>query len=354
MDTIRVGIIGASPDRGWATTAHVPALRALPGLELTAVGTSRPESAREAAKTFGVEHTFTDPGELAAHPEVDLVAVTVKVPHHLELGRAALAAGKHLLIEWPLAATTEQAETLLEQARTAGVRHAIGLQARFSPGVNLARKLIAEGYVGRVTSANVFVAHRKGDREELPGWTVYTFDQANAAGTLEVVGGHTLDALEYLLGDRLTDLSVRRSIQRSHYTVAETGAAVPVTSPDQIMLHAGLAGGAVVSAHLHGAKVTEGRARIEIAGTEGDLVVETDHPTGLQIGDVRVRGSRGPGGRFETLELPPRAAGLTSDAVGNVAALYAALAADIRTGSRTVPDFETGVRLHGVLDRLRA
>src|ERR1051325_8160361 len=121
-DTIRVGILGASPERGWATRAHIPALRALPEYELTAVGTSRPESAEAAARKFGVSHAFTDARELAGHPEVDLVVVTVKVPYHLELGVAALDAGKHLLVEWPLTATTAQAEALLAQARSAGVR----------------------------------------------------------------------------------------------------------------------------------------------------------------------------------------------------------------------------------------
>jgi len=353
MRKIGVGIIGASPDRGWAARAHIPALRALPEYELTAVGTSRKESAEESARRFRVEHAFTDARSLAEHPAVDLVVVTVKVPYHVELGQAALDAGKHLLIEWPLTATTGQAEALLAQARTRGVRHAVGLQARFSPAVNLARNLVAEGYAGRVTSANVLVALTKGDREQMPAWTAYTYDRANAAGTLEVSGGHTLDALEYVLGDRLTGLSVRRSIQRPDYTVEETGEAIEVTSPDQILLHSALEGGAVVSAHIHAGKVTQGRTRIEIAGTEGDLVLETTGGSGVQISDARVFGSRGPNGRFEELPLPGRIAGLTSDAVGNVAGLYAALAKDIGSGTTTVPDFETGLRLQHLLDALR-
>jgi predicted dehydrogenase len=353
MDKIRVGIIGASPERGWAATAHIPALRALPEYELTAVGTSRTESAQEAARRFGAEHAFADAPSLAAHPSVDLVVVTVKVPHHLELGQAALDAGKHLLIEWPLTATTEQAETLLAQARTAGVRHVVGLQARFSPAVNLVRKLIAEGYVGRVTSVTVLSALTKGDRERIPAWTAYTYDKTNAAGALEVSGGHTLDALEYLLDDRLTDLSVRRSVQRPTHTVDETGATIEVTSPDQILLHAAVEGGAVVSAHIHEGKVTQGRTRIEIAGTEGDLVIETTGGYGIQISDARVLGSRGLDGRFEELPLPGRVAGLTSDLVGNVAALYTALAADLRARTTTVPDFETGLHAQRILDALR-
>src|SRR4051812_27273034 len=136
MDRIRVGIIGASPERGWAAAAHVPALRALPQYELTAVGTSRPESAREAARAFGAAHAFTDARRLAEHPEVDLVVVTVKVRAHAELVGAALAAGKHVYCEWPLGLTTAEAEHLAASARTAGVHDAIGLQARYAPAIS--------------------------------------------------------------------------------------------------------------------------------------------------------------------------------------------------------------------------
>ncbi|MGY2062209.1 Gfo/Idh/MocA family protein, partial [Nocardia gipuzkoensis] len=98
-DPIRVGIIGVNPERGWAARAHIPALRTIAGARLTAVGTSRPDSAAVAARAFGVPG-FADPAELAAHPEVDLVAITVKVPAHDALIAAALAAGKHVYCEW--------------------------------------------------------------------------------------------------------------------------------------------------------------------------------------------------------------------------------------------------------------
>jgi SAM-dependent methyltransferase len=89
------------------------------------VGTSREESAREAASLFGAAHWFTDAAELAAHRDVDLVVITVKVPFHYELAEAALRAGKHVLVEWPLARTTEEAQRLTKLASQAGVRHAV-------------------------------------------------------------------------------------------------------------------------------------------------------------------------------------------------------------------------------------
>src|SRR5437870_5499616 len=83
--TLGVGIIGVSPVRGWAATAHIPALRALPNYEIRALSAHSAESAREAGDVFGVRAVFTDYEQLVTRPDTDVVAVTVKVPHHREL-----------------------------------------------------------------------------------------------------------------------------------------------------------------------------------------------------------------------------------------------------------------------------
>ncbi|MFC7640622.1 hypothetical protein ACFQX6_06110 [Streptosporangium lutulentum] len=122
---------------------------------------------------------------------------------------------------------------------------------------------------------------------------------------MEVAGGHTLDALEHLLGG-ITELSAGLSIRRSRQTVPETGETLEVTSPDQIVLHATLAGGAVVSAHIHDAKATDGRTRFEITGTEGDLAIVSGAggPGGIQMSELRLLGAQGVGGSWQ--ELLPR------------------------------------------------
>src|SRR3981081_2449859 len=115
---IRVGIIGANPDRGWAAQAHIPALRSLADdFEITALSTSRRESAAAASKLFGVPAAFDNHHELVSSPTVDVVAVTVKVPYHLELATAALEAGKAVYCEWPLGNGIHEAETLAALAK---------------------------------------------------------------------------------------------------------------------------------------------------------------------------------------------------------------------------------------------
>src|SRR5439155_12132682 len=100
--TLGVGIIGVSPVRGWATTAHIPGLRALPNYEISALSAHSAESARAAGEAFGVRAVFSDNEQLVTRADVDVVAITVKVPHHRELVSAALTAGKAVYCEWPL------------------------------------------------------------------------------------------------------------------------------------------------------------------------------------------------------------------------------------------------------------
>jgi predicted dehydrogenase len=126
---IRVGIIGANPDRGWAAQAHIPALKSLShDFEITALSTSRRESADAASKLFGVRVAFDNHQGLVNRADVDVVAITVKVPDHLELASAALDAGKAVYCEWPLGNGLMEAETLAALAKKKGVLAVVGLQ----------------------------------------------------------------------------------------------------------------------------------------------------------------------------------------------------------------------------------
>src|SRR5438045_4350464 len=153
---IRVGIIGANPDRGWATHAHIPALRSLgDDFEITALSTTRRESADAAKKLFGVPAAFDNHHDLVSNPTVDVVAVTVKVPQHLELASAALDAGKAVYCEWPLGNGLKEAEILAALAKKRGLLAVAGLQARSAPPVAYVRDLIENGYVGEVLSTTL-------------------------------------------------------------------------------------------------------------------------------------------------------------------------------------------------------
>ena len=134
---IRLGFVGANVRSNWASQSHFPALLASPDVELTAVCTTRPESAEEAREAFGAKLAFHDFREMVASPEIDAVAVVVRVPSHYEPTRAAIEAGKHVYTEWPLGRTTAEAEELAALARAKGVQTAVGLQSRVSPALHV-------------------------------------------------------------------------------------------------------------------------------------------------------------------------------------------------------------------------
>src|SRR3954451_24290565 len=198
---IRVGIIGANPDRGWAAEAHIPALRSLPDdFEITALSTTRRESADAAGKRFGVPAAFDNHQDLVNSPAVDVVAVTVKVPYHLELATAALEAGKAVYCEWPLGNGLNEAETLAALAKKQRVLAVAGLQARSAPSVAYVRDLVKQGYVGEVLSTTL-VGSGMGWGSTVEPLNAYLNDRKNGATMLSIAVGHTSDALCHCLGE---------------------------------------------------------------------------------------------------------------------------------------------------------
>src|SRR5437773_10965299 len=161
--TLGVGIIGVSPARGWAATAHIPALRALPNYEIRALSAHSPESARAAGEAFDVSAVFSDHEQLVTRPDIDVVAVTVKAPLHRELASAALAAGKAVYCEWPLGRDLDEARAMAALAAEQGVRTVVGLQGRQAPAIQFVQELIGDGYVGEVLSTIMVGLSAPGD-----------------------------------------------------------------------------------------------------------------------------------------------------------------------------------------------
>ncbi|MEV4412778.1 Gfo/Idh/MocA family oxidoreductase [Catellatospora sp. NPDC049609] len=346
-----VGVVGLSADIGWAMRAHVPALRAADGFELRGLVASSQESAVRAATAYDVPLAYTTVAELAAHPDIDLVVVSVKVPHHRELVLPALEQGKAVLCEWPLAASLAEAEQLAAVAAERGVRTAVGLQAVSLPAVRYLRDLIAEGFIGEVLSTTL-VGSAGGWGATLPARSTYLADRANGATMLTIPFGHTLAALTYCLGG-FTSVSATTATRRPTVHIAETGEPVRLTAEDQVAVSGVLDGGAVASLHYRGGSSAGTNLLWEINGTEGDIVVSGD--TGhLQFGQFTLRGTSRRDEPLAPLPVPDRYYTATrSDEVwAGVAHAYAQLRADIEENTSTVPDFADALAHHRLLDRI--
>jgi predicted dehydrogenase len=352
MAPIGVGIVGLSARRGWAGSAHVPALRAVPGYELLAVSASTPDSAQDAAAQYGVSVACRSAEELVARSDVDLVVVTVKVPHHYELVMAALDAGKTVLCEWPLGNGLAEAEELAVTARQRAIRGFVGLQGRASPAVRYVRELIRTGRIGEVLSTTLVGSAATHGAGVVGPDAVYLLDRANGATMLTITCGHTLDALCFCLGE-FRELQAATATRRPLARRSDTGESVRRTAPDEVAVVGVLEGGAVASIHYHGGSARASGLRWEIRGTEGELVVYADQGS-LQIvaPGVRAGASEGDLGELNIPsedELVPGTPGTPSY---NVAQAYARLLADLAGDSAEVPTFEDAVIRHRMIDAI--
>src|ERR1700704_4442038 len=351
LSKLGVGIIGVSPTRGWAATAHIPALRALPNYEIRALSAHSAESARAAGEAFGVRAVFSDPEQLVRQPDVDVVAVTVKVPHHRELVSAALAAGKAVYCEWPLGRDLDEARAMAALAAQKGVRTVVGLQARQAPAIEFVQELLSGGYVGEVLSTTMVGLSVPGGVVGQPG--AYMLDKANGASLLTIAVGHSLDVLSHVLGE-FAELSAVSDLRRPLITIEETGEQIVKTAADQIAVIGTLTSGATASVHIREAVAGGTGFMWEINGTDGTLRITADAAL-PEIFPLTVSGAQG---RNEPAELAvpaaltqkwPALTSLEGAPAFNVGRAYAAFAADIDNGTHTVPDFADAVRRHEVI-----
>src|SRR5258708_35569881 len=127
-DKLRLGLIGASVKGTWSSRSHLPALQAGSDMALTAVCTTKADSAEAARQAYGARLAFDDYNKMIAAPEIDAVAVVVRVPSHYAPAKAALEAGKHVYCEWPLGRMTAEAEEPAALATAQCLVTAVGLQ----------------------------------------------------------------------------------------------------------------------------------------------------------------------------------------------------------------------------------
>ncbi len=347
-DRIRVGIVGATVTQGgsgWGANAHVPALRALPDFELRGVCTAHAETAQASAAAFGVPLAFHEIEEMVAHPEIDVIAVVVRVPLHHQLVMSALRAGKPVFCEWPLGANVAEAEEMAGLAHDRSIRTAVGLQGRSEPVVRYARDLIARGEIGEVLAANLSIMTQA--TVERGAGRIWQGVRANGANPLTITGGHGIDAFCAILGE-FTEVAARVATRIPEWRSQETGAPFPVDAPDTISVAGRLEGGAEVAVQVAAVPVTPSGNRIEIYGREGSLLITGS----TSIGPARLYRARA-GGSLEEVSAPieyhPAPEGTPPGPPRNVANAYARLADAFRDGAPFDPDFDHALRRHRLL-----
>ncbi|MGH7092486.1 MAG: Gfo/Idh/MocA family protein [Stellaceae bacterium] len=350
-DKIRLGLIGASVRGTCSSRSHLPAVRASAEVELTAVCTTRADSAEAARQAYGARLAFDDYRKMVASPEIDAVAVVVRVPSHYGPTKAALEAGKHVYCEWPLGQTTAEAIELADLAKNRGLVTAVGLQSRANPALIHMRDLVAAGYVGEMMAVNIALM-REGVLTR-PSHRTWQRDVTLGANTLTIANGHVLDAMRFVTGD-FARLSAVVATQARQWLDTGSKTWLDVTSPDNILVSGVLANGAVASSHVAAIPFAGSGYRMEVYGRDGTLAVTGgDSP---QLNDVTLCGAQR-GNNLAPIAVPAHltvaAPATPSGEAFHVGQLYTMFAHAIHGGAGTHPDFETAVALHRLVDAIR-
>jgi predicted dehydrogenase len=228
------------------------------------------------------------------------------------------------------------------------VRTVVGLQARQAPAIEFVQELLSDGYVGKVLSTTMVGLSVLGDVLVQPN--AYMLDKANGANVLTIAVGHSLDLLNYVLGE-FANLSAVSDLRRPMITIEETGEQIVKTAPDQIAVIGTLTSGATASIHVREAVAGGTGFLWEINGTDGTLRITADAAQ-PQIFPLTVAGAKEGNEPAELSAVPastqkwPALTGLEGAPAYNVGRAYAAFAADIANGTQTVPGFAEAVRRH--------
>lgn len=281
----RIGFVGASAGGSWAQRSHIPYLTSAHAKDLnqytiTAVQNSSVASAEKAADTFklGTVGTYDNPASLASDENVDVVAVSVKVPLHFESLLPALEAGKDVFSEWPLARNLDEAERLTALAKEKGVRTMVGLQARQNPSVVAAKKLVESGELGEILGTTM---HGYGIvfGEKMTTEMLYLAPIENGANLVTIPFGHAVDALCWVLGE-LDSLQATLANRRPEFDVVSGSGEfikrASKTSHDYIAVSGTLqnGGGPVDVVYQGGTNPFGTSFRWQIDGTKGSLLLE--------------------------------------------------------------------------------
>ncbi|KAE8763775.1 Gfo/Idh/MocA family protein [Georgenia thermotolerans] len=293
---IGYAFMGRAHSQGWRVAPRFFDLPLEPRMQVL-VG-RHADAAQAAADRLGWQEVETDWRRVLERDDVDLVDICTPGDTHAEIACAALEAGKHVLVEKPMANTLAEAETMAaaaEEAAARGVLSMVGFTYRRVPAVQLARQLVVEGRIGEVRQVRCqYLQDWLADAEAPLSWRT---DKAKAgSGALGDIGAHIIDLTHFITGERVAGVSAMLETLVAERPVAESFDGLhgvggsergPVTVDDTAMFTARLASGA--PAVFDATRFAWGRKnaiRIEVNGTTGSLAFDFEDMNVLEYYDA--------------------------------------------------------------------
>jgi len=202
MRSIFLGIIGCGRA---AQQFHLPALRFVPAIKVTALADVDLSRVESAARQFPNARRYSEADKLLADAELNAVAICAPPQMHAELALAALASGKHVLVEKPLALTIADGERMLRAAEMSNKIAAIGFNLRCHRLVRRAREMIASGALGEIHQIITMWGSQMQNDSKMPAWCRV---ELSGGGALFEIGIHHIDASAFLLDDKIDSVQM--------------------------------------------------------------------------------------------------------------------------------------------------
>lgn len=346
-ETIGIGMIGA----GFARTTQLPGFRASAGARLVAIASGQRANAERVGREFDIPHVADDWREIIARDDVDLVSIVTPPALHKEMALAALAAGKAVLCEKPMALNADEAREMRDAAAQGEAFALIDHELRFLYGRQRMRDLLRDGLVGRVRHAKYF--YRADSRADAARAWDWWSDREMGGGILGALGSHAVDSLRWMLGTEVSQVSCLLATHTRERPDSKTGAMREVTTDDEANLLLRFAGSELTKEATGTASMSVVEAgapehRMEIFGEAGALRIEDSG----ELWHARIGA-----GRWERIEEArgELAAGIPRDSGWGrgFTAFAREIVEALRAGRRTVSGaatFEDGYRTQLVLD----
>lgn len=265
---MKVGIIGA----GFAKAAFLPALRHVSGAEVVAISSARLESAKSTAAAFGVPNAYDDWQQMLDAHTFDLICVATPTVTHAPMTLAALQAGAHVLCEKPMAMTSAEAKTMLDEAERLERLHMIDHELRFNPNRRKVKSLIDEGFIGELRHANIAnITSGWGNpasRSKDDWWSL----ESEGGGRLGANGSHQIDLIRWWFGE-VASVSAQALTLVPDRLDKTSGEAWQATADDTVNMTLELRRGGLVQAFLSGVARHNFDNVTQIFGSEGTILL---------------------------------------------------------------------------------
>jgi predicted dehydrogenase len=290
--TVRIGIVGCG---AIARRAHAPAFKASDGASLTAWASRTRASAEAAAAESGEGTVYDEWRELVERDDVDAVDICSPNAFHREQAVAAAKAGKHVLVEKPIACTPDEADEMLSAAEDAGVVLQVAHNLRYLPAILAARDVVADGRLGGIVGLRAAFGH-SGPKASWASDATWFFDRAlSGGGALIDLGIHIIDVVNFVT-----------RLEAKEVTAMTSGTG---ECEDAAQLALAFGNGAIGSIHASWVARPAPDMSLTIFGEEGTLHFDTRSPLTWRPAD----------GKKEQIELPDVTANPFDDFVRVVA-----------------------------------